>query len=85
MEHTTLRQYVKEWEGILYTGNVLAPPGYVSCGKFAEQCVKLCPSSENDTRKMVREEIVMKLEPFKEMHPNSTFKHLCRLFGCQVS
>ena len=85
MEHTELQQYIKEWEGIMYTGNVLAPPGYLTCGKFAETCVQLCPSSENDTRGMVNAEIRKKLEPFKEMTPQSTFKHLCRLIGCQVS
>ena len=85
MEHPTLRKKVPEWEGINYTGNVLGPPGHPTCGKFSDMCVKAMPNSEDETRRMVGDEIQRKLEPFKEMHPQSTFKHMCKLVHCQVS
>ena len=85
MENSTLREYVTEWKDILYTGNVLGPPGWVACGKFSEECVRECPSPADETRRLVRLEIQNKLEPFKEMHPNATFKHMCSLLRCKVS
>ena len=85
MVNSELREYVPEWKDILYTGNVLGPPGWVACGKFSEECVAACPPNADETHRLVGLEIQTKLAPFREMHPNSTFKHMCSLLRCKVS
>ena len=85
MVNPELRVHVPEWKDILYTGNVLGPPGWVACGKFSEECVREVPGPHDETRRLVKLEIQTKLEPFREMHPNSTYKHMCSLLRCKVS
>ena len=92
---------IKEWEGIYYNGNVLAPPSYAAIKNFTQKCEQVIPPSTGlkvkpylgygtteefivPTDEAIEHEVELKMAPFREMHPGSTFKHVCPVVQCEV-